>query len=220
MSRVLKGLIVLVVVVGVLQWFVPRWVGGFLAGQLGHYDRGPKPQVAVNAFPFWELAQGQFQNVHIQASDASFGHYTVQHATLNWSNGGVALAALKDGKLRVTKPGTLHLTLVLSGAELTSFLQHQGTLIHPQVTVVPSGVEVTGTLNLGGTSVPLDTSGSLSVSANHQAVIFHPQNIDGLSLPVPTNLQLVDVKALNLPMALSIESVQLGHNQLIAKVQN
>lgn len=220
MSRLIQGLVVVVLLVGLLQWLVPRWAGSLLAGELAHYDHGPKPTVAVSAVPFWDLLGGQFQDVYIDASKANLGGLTIQHARLNWANGGVSLGSLEKGKLVVTKPGRVTMTIRLTGAALSQFLAQKGNISNPQVTISPTEVAVHGRLLLGGVYVPLDTKGSLVESASHQQLIFHPTSIDGIQLPVLTDIQLLNLANMRLPIRLTIQQVHLESNQLAVTVGN
>ncbi len=222
MSRLIKGLVALVVVVGLLQWFVPRWAGSLLAKELGRYDHGPKPQVAVSAVPFWELLGGHFQDIYINAYDLELGSsLTVSHAKLNWANGAIALGSLEKGHLTVTQPGHATMSILVTASELSTFLAHQGTLSKPQVSITPKSVALNGRLLLSGAYVPLDTKGKLSVSGNRQQLIFHPTSIDGLTLPVLTDIQLVNLATLKaLPMALHIEQVKLEAGRMLLTVGN
>lgn len=221
MNRLIRGLVLLVVVVGILQWFVPRWAGSLLAKEMGRYDHGPRPTVAVTAIPFWELFSGHFQDVYISARQAKLGSLAVASAHLNWANGGVSLGQLEKGHLSVTQPGHLTMTIQLTAASLSQFLAQEGTISSPKVSITPAGVAISGRLLLGGTYVPLDTKGPLTVSANHQQLVFHPTSIDGLHLPVLTDIQLLNLASMKqLPVSLRIEQVKLEANQLAVTVGN
>ncbi len=220
MSRAIQGLVVIVLVIGLLQWFVPRWAGSLLARELGHYDHGPKPTVAVSAVPFWELAGGRFQDIYVSAREAELGSLVIQQLRLNWQNGGVALGSLEKGHLVVKEPGHLTLSIVLKDSALSAFLAKKGTLSNPRVVISPQGVELKGRILLGQSYVPLDTSGPLVESANHRQLIFHPTNIDGLKLPVLTDIQLLNLSTMKLPLALTIQNVHLERHQLAVTVGN
>lgn len=222
MSRLIKVLVALVIVVGLLQWFVPRWAGSLLAKELGHYDHGPKPEVAVSAVPFWTLLGGHFQDIYINADDLALGSsLTVLRARLTWHNGAVSVGSLEQGHLKVTQAGHATMRIVMTAGELSQFLAHEGTISQPKVRVSPTGVGVAGRLLLGGSYVPLDTKGSLTVSKSRQQLIFHPTSIDGLTLPVLTDIQLLNLATMKaLPMSLHIESVQLLNQQLAVTVAN
>ncbi len=220
MSRAIQGLVVLVLVIGLLQWFAPRWAGGLLARELAHYDHGPKPSVAVSAVPFWEMASGRFQDIYVNAREAELGSLVIQQLTLNWQNGGVALGPLEKGHLVVKEPGRLTLRIVLRDSALSAFLAKKGTLSNPRVVISPTGVQLKGRILLGQSYVPLDTSGPLVESSDHRQLIFHPTNIDGLQLPVLTDIQLLNLSTMKLPMALTIQKVQLEQHQLAVTVGN
>lgn len=220
MNRLIQTLVVLVLVVGLLQWFVPRWAGSLLANQLDRYDHGPPPVVQVAAVPFWELGGGRFQDVFIDAKKASIGGLNIQQVLFNWSNGGISLASLVKRHVKVTSPGTLKMSIVLTAAALSQFLAKQGSLLDPQVSISPAGVSLKGRLLLGGSYIPLDTHGALVESSDHQALVFHPTSIDGLHLPVLTDIQLLNLTTMKLPMALTIEGVHLKNNQATVTVVN
>lgn len=220
MSRLIQGLIALVIVLGGLQFFVPRWAGSLVSRQLSRLDHGPRPAVAVEAMPFWELFTGRFQDVTVNAHNADVHSLAVQHIHLNWSNGALNLNALEKGRLKVKSAGRLSMTVVLTSASLSQFLAKQGTISHPQVVIKPTGLALHGRIRLAGATVPLDTQGTLIESPSHQALIFHPTSIDGLNLPVLTDVQLINLSSLKLPMPLTIASVRLQDNQLALSVEN
>lgn len=216
MSRLIQILIAAVIVVGGLQWVVPRAAASLIAHQLGHLDHGPKPRVAVEAMPFWELLSGRFQDIVVNAQNADLQALTVQHIEMHWSNGAVSLGSLGKGKLLIKQPGRFRATVVVTGTALSQFLAKKGSIMHPKVTIAPSGVSLSGQIQLGGTTVPLNTKGSLVRSSNHQALIFHPTSIDGLNLPVLTNVQLFNLNTLHLPMHIGILRIRLEPGDRLA----
>ncbi len=220
MSRITQVLIGLVLLAGVAQWLVPRWAAGLLAHELSRLDHGPKPRVAVEAMPFWELFQGRFQDVTINLKDATVHSFQIGRLYLNWAHGQVALGPLEKGQLKVGKPGHLIMTVVLTGPALSKFIAKEGSIGHPRVVITPSGVGLQGQVKLGNATVPLNTHGSLAESKNHQALIFHPTSIDGIELPAVTDVVLVNLKTLNLPMPLAIQHVRLQPNQLALTIGN
>lgn len=220
MSRIIQFLLAAVLVLGGLQWFVPRWTGGLVARELARVDRGPRPVVAVQAMPFWELFSGRFGDVAVSAENARVEKLSIRRFQLNWRDGGLSLSGLEKGQVVVQRAGHLAMTAVITGPALSQWLAQQGSIAHPTVSLAPSGVSLKGDINLGGATVPLDTRGTLSVSGNQQALIFHPHSIDGLNLPVMTQVQLVNLSRLKLPMTLDIRQVRLGQNQLILTLGN
>lgn len=220
MSRIIQVLMALVLLAGLGQWLVPRWAGNLLAREVSRVDHGPRPSVAVSAMPFWELADGRFHDVSINASQVTVQNFVVQHVHLTWTNGAIALGPLEKGHLKVDKPGHLSMTAVLTGPALSRFIARQGSISNPQVAIKPSGVSLKGRIKLGGSSVPLDTRGTLVESQNHQALVFHPTSIDGLQLPVLTDVQLLNLSSLNLPMPLKIQHVRLENNRLALTIGN
>ena len=220
MSRLIQILMGLVLLAGLLQWGVPRLVDGIAARQLERYDHGPRPVVSVSAMPFWELVSGRFQNLSIVAKNGSFHSFHVRRVRFDWKNGRVSVAALSRGQLTVLSPGHVTMTVVLSANNLSAFIAKQGTIGHARVVISPHQVGLKGQIQLAGATVPLNTLGTLEESANHQMLVFHPTSIDGLKLPVLTNVQLVNVSSLNLPWHVTIQSVQLENNQLALTAGN
>lgn len=220
MNRVIQLLVVVVVAMGALQWIVPRLVSSAASRQLSHLDHGPRPSVAIEAVPFWRLLRGQFQDLVITANDARIQSLTVRRVHLVWLNGAVALLPLEKGRLVVTQAGFLTVTADISAGALSRLLARHGSIVHPVVSIAPSGVSLKGQLRLGAATVPLDTKGSLHASPNHQALIFHPKSVDGLNLPGLTNVSLFNLAAVKTPMHLVIEKVTLTENQLELTVGN
>ena len=220
MSRLIQILIAVVVVIGALQWFVPRWAAGLMGRQLAHLDHGARPIVAISAVPFWRLFQGRFQDLVITADNADIKSLAVKRVHLIWINGGLALSALEHGHIRVSHPGRLTVTAEVTAAALSHFLAREGTVSHPSVAITPKGVSLKGQIQLGGTVVPLDTRGPLNESANPRSLIYHPTSIDGLNLPVLTNVQLFNLSSMKLPLQLSIERVQLENNVMALTIGN
>lgn len=220
MSRLVPVLIAIILAVGALQWGVPRLAASLVARQLARVDHGPKPAVAIEAVPFWELFSGHFSDVTVTARNADLKSLTIRRIHLTWTNGQVSLSSLKSGQVSVARPGRLTMTAVITGPALSQFLAKEGSISHPEVVIKPSGVALKGQIALGGAEVPLDTQGSLVESSNHQALVFHPTSIDGLNLPVLTDVQLFNLTRLKMPVHLSIHKVQLESNQLVLTVGN
>ncbi len=220
MSRLIGWLIVLVLVAGGLQWFAPRWAGDALAQELKRFDHGPKPAVVIQARPFWELFRGRFNDLTIAANNAQVRSLVVRHVYLNWTHGGISISSLEKGRIKVSHPGRVRMRIVLTGSELSSFLAKQGSIIRPQVIIQPSGVSLKGEISLGGSAVPLNTEGKLTVSPNHEALIFHPSRIDGLAIPVLTKVQLLNLSAMKLPISMGIDAVKLGVGEVALTAGN
>ena len=220
MSRLIRWLIFLAIIAGGLQWFMPRWAADAMAQEIQRMDHGPKPTVALTARPFWELFGGRFKALAVEASNAEFKSLVVRRVSLHWTNGVISLSALEKGHVAVLQPGKMRLSILLTGADLSSFLAKQGSIVHPEVMIVPSGVSLRGEISLGGSAVPLNTQGKLTVSPNHEALIFHPSRIDGLNIPVMTKMQLLNLSTMKLPVDLGIDAVTLGVGQIVLTVGN
>lgn len=217
MSWVIRILLGVVVLIGALQWTVPQWIGGQISHRIASLDNGSPPHVAVTAMPFWELASGRFQDIYVRATNVTAGPMQIASAQLNWQNGQVGVAALMGGHLAIRKTGKIDIRIRLNEQALANFLATQGKMQHPQVTITPKNVQIKGRMLLGGVYVPMNTTGTLVVSNDRQKLIFHPTVIDGINLPMLTDIQLLDIKTLNLPVPMVIQSVTLHSHYIVVK---
>ncbi|MCY0879222.1 MAG: LmeA family phospholipid-binding protein [Firmicutes bacterium] len=220
MSRAIQALVVLAVLAGILQWFVPRWTARALASAMARYVGGRPPSVTLTAVPFWELASGRFQELVVGMHSATLDGLSVHAARLVWSDGAVSVRALTHGRVVITRPGHLTVSVSLTDANLSALLTREQALSDPSVSVTQGAIALRGRLNLGHEVVPLDAVGALSESANHETLIYHPEEIDGLRVPLLTNVSLVNLKSLPLPVPLYIEQVTLSPGQLELTVGN
>lgn len=211
MSWIIRLLMVLVVVAGLSQAVVPNWLGSELAHQLQKVSGpGSRDQVTVTAVPFWMLANGQFQDLHIQVRNWTAGPLPVAALDVNWQDGGVNTQDLVTQKaLVVARAGRMEAVLKVDGPGLEKFLARSGRISHPRVTVGSQYLTVAGRVSLNGLSGPINTQGTLSVAPNRRQLIFRPRSVDGLGLPFPANFVVFDVNQLNLPVALEITAVKL-----------
>ncbi len=217
MSRFILVVATAVVIFGGLQWSVPRWAAMQLAKQIATQDGGVKPNVEIAAMPFWILAQGQFQAVYIKADNVRADGMMVSQAIVNWQGGKVSVSALSHKQLVVEKAGRVKVEIVLDGPALSAFLAQQGPIQNPKVTISRGVMTIQGQLLIGQLRVPLDAKGTLSVSADKKSIIFHPTSVDGLHLPVLTDLQIFQIDSLKLPVPMVIRSVALRNNELVVK---
>lgn len=217
MSRFILMIIGAVVVLAGLQWIVPKWAAGQVASQIASRDGGVKPQVEIAALPFWILAQGQFQDLYIKASGLRVDGITLSQAQVNWQNGQVSLSALSRKKLDVQKTGHVRAHIVLDGAALSAFLAQQGAVKDPSVSLTPGVVSIRGRLTLGQLNVPLNARGTLSVSSDKKAILFHATSFDGIQLPLLADSQIFQIDSLNLPVPMVIQSVDIRQNQLVVE---
>ncbi|WP_053960560.1 LmeA family phospholipid-binding protein [Sulfobacillus thermosulfidooxidans] len=217
MSRFIVVLAGAVVLLGALQWTIPKWAAAQVADRVASQDGGIKPQVDIAALPFWIMAQGQFQDMYINVHNVHVDGLTLSQAVINWQNGKVSLPALSHNRLVIEKAGHVNVRIVFDGPALSAFLAGQSPIQNPQVTITNNLMTIEGRLLLGQLSVPLNAQGTLSVSPDKKAIIFHPTRVDGIQLPVLTDLQIFQIDSLNLPVAMVIQSVALRNNELIVE---
>lgn len=217
MSRTIQVLVVAVLLLAGLQWFLPRWVANQMAAQIAVFDHGPKPNVALTAIPFWYLLEGNFQDLYVSAHQVTVGPVELASVQVDWQNGGLSTSALTHQQLKVTRVGKVALTITVDETALAKFLAQQGKFQNPTVHIQPSGVAITGRVLLGGVYIPLDTQGNLVVSPDKKSLIFHPTSIDGVHLPVVTDVQIFNVNSLKLPVPMVIHSVILVPGAVIVK---
>lgn len=218
MSRMLQALLVLALLLAGLQWGIPRWVGQQVARQLAQVDGGVTPTVEVTAIPFWTLASGRFQDLYINARQLTLAGVAVQGVTMNWADGQVSMAGLLHHQLDIKRPGHVSLQVALSGTSLSHVLAQGHTLASPSVTIRPSGITVSGRILVGGVYFPLTATGNLFVSPNQEQLIFRATQIDGIHLPVLTEMQLVNLANLKLPLPLAIDQVtETSSNTIVIK---
>lgn len=219
MSWLIRVFIGLVVAVAVLQWAVPRTVAGLVAEQAARADGGVKPVVDITAIPFWELADGKFEDVYMAAHNISVDGMQVAGVRLDWRNAQLAPGALWQGRLEVAKPGQLTVTIRVDQVAMSQFLATKSPIQHPVVTISPQGVTIVGAVTLHGITLPVNASGTLEVSPDRQKIVFHPVSFDGLAIPVMTDLTLVDLSSLVLPVPIAIRSVTLHAGYVVIAAQ-
>lgn len=215
MSRLIQFLVGIVILVAIMQWAVPRWAANQISRQIALRDHGAPTHVAVTAIPFWELASGQFQDIYINAKKVAAGPMTISSARMNWANGQLSVASLLKGQVKVVKTGRLSVTIQIDGAALSRFLAQEGKIRNAHVTITPNGVRIQGSMFLGGVSVPLDTTGNLIVSQDKKHLIFHPTSIDGINLPMMTDIEILNLNTMTLPVPMVIRSVQLKPDLIV-----
>lgn len=213
--------VILVAVLG--QVMVPSVVAGRAATALhGLTGAGSTDQVAVTAVPFWTLASGQTQDVQVLVDRATV-HVAGQplgiaELALNWQNGQVAVGALlRQGRLVAVRPGRAHLTLKVDGAAVARFLDDTGRVRGAVVTVSAAQVTLAGQLALGSLRGQVSTRGRLAISPNGQELLFVPNAVDGLSLPLTASLPLFDLESLSLPLPLHLTSVALAPPYIVVQ---
>lgn len=210
MNRLLTIAIALVAGVALLQWGVPQWTASYLATQAKTIDHGVKPQVAITAIPFWELAQGKFQDIYVKAKNVPLGPITSSETIINWQDGQVSVSnLLKRHRLVITHRGHIAVTIMIDGPAIASVLAKDGPIKNPHVTITPKALNVSGKVLLSGVYLPLTATGTLSVSSNRQQIIFHPTSVDGINLPLMTNVVILDLSKQKLPMPMVIHKVTL-----------
>jgi hypothetical protein len=219
MNRVIQVLVLAVLALVGLQWYVPRWVSSKVATQIMALDHGTRPQVEVTAIPFWYLLQGTFQDLYVNAQHVAVGPLTVADAQLNWEQGGLSVQALLHHRLSITRRGHMTVSITVDEAALAKFLAQQGKFQNPTVGIDPTGLTIGGKVLLGGVYVPLNTRGTLVVSSDRKSIIFHPTSIDGIQLPMVTDIEIFNVNAIKLPVNLVIQSVTLQKGSMEVKAQ-
>ncbi len=217
MSRFIKILLAVIVVAVGLQWYAPQYVASRAATAIAKVDGGVTPHVELTALPFWMLLQGKFQQAHLNVHGVSVEGMRIDTATLNWDNGQISVDALSHDKLDIVKAGQMTGTVVLGARALSAFLERQGAVTNPVVTMAAGVMTIKGQFVLGGVNLPLDAQGTLSIASGKQAIILHPTSVDGIDLPVLTNMEIFQVSSLHLPVTLQIDSIHMANNQLVIK---
>lgn len=219
MSRMVQMMIVLLLAVVGLQWYIPRWVANQAATQIMALDHGRRPEVTITAIPFWYLFSGGFQDVYVNAKNVPLGPLTISDATVNWQNGRVGVNALLKHRLVIARPGHMTVIITVDQVALARFLAQEGKFQNPTVHIDPAGISIGGRVLLGGVYIPLDTRGTLVVSSDKKSLIFHPTSIDGINLPMVTDIEIFNVNAIKLPVELEIQSVTLKQGSMEVKAE-
>lgn len=213
--------VILVAVLG--QVLVPPVVAGRAAAALHSVTgAGSTDQVTVTAVPFWTLASGQTQDVRVLVDRATVQvdgqPLGIAQMTLNWQDGQVAVGALlRQGRLVAARPGRVHLTLRLDGPAVARFLDATGRVHGAVVTVGTRQVTLAGQVALGSLRGHVSTQGRLAISASGQELLFVPQVVDGLSLPLAASLPLLDLASLSLPLPMHLTSVSLAPPDIVVQ---
>lgn len=212
MNRLLTWSALAVLVLGWGQSVVPGWVAQKAARALQARDGGVRPTIEVAATPFWLLAAGKFQAVRLSAKTLPLDGLTVRGAHLVWMDGAVNLAALRRGRLTMERRGAMTIGFTVTARALAGFLGKRARLDDPTVHVNPFGVRVSGRVRLGGTWIPVVVEGSLMLAGGGEAVVFSPRRIDGARLPVPTAMDVFNLRRAALPVPLKFTRMVLGQD--------
>lgn len=216
--------VILVAVLG--QVLVPPVVAGRAAAALHTVTgRASTDRVALTAVPFWTLAAGQLQDATVAVSHATValeGHpLQVSRVTVSWRQGQVAMGPLlQRGQLVAARVGRVHLTVKVDGPALARFLDESGRVRGAVVTVGAHHVTLSGQVSLGSLHGRIATRGRLAISPDGQELLFVPQVVDGLSLPLAASLPLLDLETLNLPVPLHFSRVALAPPYIVAEAQS
>ena len=219
MNRMVQVMIVLLLAVVGLQWYVPRWIATQAATQIMTLDHGERPVITITAIPFWYLFSGGFQDVYVNAKNVPMGPLTIADTTVNWQNGAVGVTPLLKHRLVITRPGHMAVIITVDQVALAHFLAQEGKFQNPTVHIDPTGISIGGRVLLGGVYVPLDTRGTLVVSSDKKSLIFHPTSIDGIQLPMVTDIEIFNVNSIKLPVELEIQSVTLQQGSMEVKAK-
>lgn len=214
MNRLIAWSVLAVLGLGFGQTVVPGWVAEAVARAVQARDGGARPTVALTALPFWLLAAGDFQRVALSAPSLTLDGLDLHAARLIWTDGAVNPASLKRGSLQIERRGAMTMAFTVTAGALARFLEATARLKDSQVSVSPKGIRVAGIVLIGGKWVPLAAQGRLGLADRGEGVVFHPTRIDGAPLPIPTTMDVFNLRRLDLPVALKFKGMVLSHNQI------
>lgn len=216
--------VILVAVLG--QILVPPVVAGRAAAALHTVTgRGSTDRVALTAVPFWTLASGQLQDATVAVSQATVRldgqALQVSRVNVTWQQGQVSMGPLlKRGQFVPARVGRVRLTVKVDGPALAHFLEETGRVAGAAVTVGAHHVTLSGQVSLGSLHGHIATRGRLAISPDGQELLFVPEVVDGLSLPLAASLPLLDLATLNLPVPLKLSRVMLAPPYIVVEAQS
>jgi hypothetical protein len=213
-NRLIAWSVAAVIGLGIGQSMVPEWAADAIARAIAARDGGVRPAVTVVALPFWQLASGAFQEVRLVFPALRVDGMQVRAARLIWRDGAVKLGGLRQGHIEIARRGTLTVAFAVTGEALARFLGNTAGLRDADVRVDPSGLRVAGRVRLHGATVPLVAEGRLELGDAGQAVFFRALRIDGVRLPFPTVMRVLNLPRLHLSVPLRLTTMVLGHNQI------
>lgn len=203
-----------VVLIAALQWWGPRWMATQVAEALAQRNGGHLPKVTITAIPFWMLLQGRFQAVTVDAAPAELSGFELSRVYLSWTGGQVSFPALLERRVVIQQRGQMVVQITVSEQALTRFLQSQAPLQGAQVSVTPNAVQLLASVKLRQLTVPLDLKGTLALSPDRERVLFLPSEIDGMTLPVPTEITVFDLRRVNTWVPMRLTAVTLLPQQI------
>ncbi|MCY0882048.1 MAG: DUF2993 domain-containing protein [Firmicutes bacterium] len=220
MSRAIKILLGVVVLAGILQWGVPKWVGNQVAQGIQREDKGSRPTVSIAAVPFWILLNGKFQQVTVSAAHVALGSLVAQKILLTWDNGQISVPDLEKNRVKILQQGSIAATVAISQNELSHLVAAQTPIQDPKISITPSGVGLTGWVTVAGLRLPLQAQGQLILNVHHQTIMYHPTSVDGMDVPVLTNIQVFAMHQITLPVAMTMQSLTLKTHHLVVKAHS
>jgi len=145
------------------------------------------------AGPFWQIAQGGFQDLSLRTGAFTYQGYRLQALSLAWRNGRIDLSSLVGGQLRVLRAGRLTLAVTLDQASLRADLAKglQGALpsgaagAPPTVAIAPGGITLDGSVTFLGLPVRYRIDGDLVLQRGGQVLAFQTRDFNDSVLHLP-----------------------------------
>ncbi len=184
-----------------LQVYVPRLAAGALESAIAQ-NLGARATVTVHGY-FWQLAEGSFQNLHIEVGPSGFDGYRLASAALTWRDGRIALQDLLAGRIRVLRRGQLRLRLVMSQQALRAAVAEamrqampagaSGSL--PAIAVTPKAITLRGTVTFLDLPVQYRIDGDLVLQQDGRVLAFKARDLNDsvLHLPAVPVLRMQDL---------------------------
>jgi hypothetical protein len=175
--------IVLLVAVG-LQIYVPHEAEAAIASAV-RQNVGTSASVQVQGY-FWQLAQGDFQNLRVRIGPSDFQGYRLQSADLAWQDGQVDLGALVAGQVKVLRSGSFRLNLVMNQQALRQAVAEAmrqalpagASGSPPAISVTPKAITLSGKVTFLDLPVRYRIDGDLVLLEAGQVVAFKARDLN------------------------------------------
>lgn len=221
--------ILLLLLLAILQFILPRTVENILATQITKATAATEVDVSLSSSPNFRIALGEIDRSHATASAGYIGDINFKNLTLDAEKVSLDVLELlfptKDlsAQLRTQKilqhADNIQLRGVITQDELKNFIAKQdGKFEDPQVSINKDEATATAKVKFLGRTVDLDVAGTFLV--NNGSIYFHMTRLNSNSILSRVNIDtfLSDIKILDgaiLPLNLKFDFVELREGEAV-----
>lgn len=219
-------LLILVVLVVAAGFAAPHLIARGI--EIG-FDRilGVSAAVDLQAYPSLRLLLGRFDSLTIVTNDVPLGGIQAREYRVALQQVAVNLRKLLfNRELEFTEPGEMHITIVISEAELSRYLWAQLPLMEGwQVLINPDEILLSGQAHILNSQLGAEIRGGLS-AVDGDKVHFAIRSVQLQGVPVPAELAMaaflgsefyIDLSEAPVPLQLTEVRLEAGQLVLLAR---